>query len=266
MLTLRPPVADPLVLATLLAVMAGCAAEPLPVHHPLAGTIQSPCDHQQTFQSASRDRLNHLRSCGAIDDEEWSCLGTQLDYLGEDVRRRCDAGRLSYTNIAGEQQRRYATCIVPFDPALVDCGLFATDLGCGKAVCDSARSLPATSAAPRSLVARSPQAIARAGSEVMSVSVHGYQGACDFRLDSERDRARLSEWLEGAIPGSVVAHEVRAEFYLRFTMKDGSASEFVVGERWIVPPGGSRRDTVDGWRLSDRALRDYLRQRAARCG
>jgi hypothetical protein len=265
MLTFRSRATDPLLVATLLALLVACVAEPVRVHHPLAATIQSPCDHEQTFDAASRDRLNHLRSCGAIDDEEWSCLGRQLDYLGDDVRRRCDAGRLSYANIAGEQQRRYATCIVPFDPALVECGLFTTDLGCGEAVCDPGRSLPAVSAAPRKLVARSPQAIARAGGEWMSVAVHGYQGACDFRLDSPQERARLSQWLELARAEPVVAHEVSSEFYLRFTMKDGSASELAVGEHWVLPLGGSRRDIVDGWRLPDAALRDYLRRRAARC-
>jgi hypothetical protein len=262
----RPSVADRFLRVTLLAVLGGCTAEPVPVHHPLAATIQSPCDNKQTLHSASRDRLNHLRGCGAIDDEEWSCLGGQLDYLGDDVRRRCEAGRLSYANIAGEQRRRYATCIVPFDPALVDCGLFITDLSCGDDVCDPERSLASISAGPRTLVTGTPQAIARAGNALLSVQVHGYEGACEFRLDTHTERARFAALLEAATPGSVVAHQVPAEFYLRFSMTDGTASELVVGERWLVPVGGKRRESLDGWHLPDLSLRDYLRERGARCG
>jgi len=125
-----------------------CAGEPAHLHHPLAATIQSPCDNQETFDAASRDRLNHLRRCGAIDDEEWSCLGSQLDFLDDDLGRRCEVAHISYASIAGEQRRRYATCILPFDPGLVACGLFTTDPECGEAFCDPERALPEVGAAP----------------------------------------------------------------------------------------------------------------------
>jgi hypothetical protein len=108
--------------------------------------------------------------------------------------------------------------------------------------------------------------IAGGGNAVLTVQVHGYQGACDFRLDSQTERARFSALLEAATPGSVVAHEVPAEFYLRFIMKDGTSSELVLGERWLVPVGGSGREFLEGWRLPDLALRDYLRGRSAPCG
>ena len=83
-----------------------------------------------TLHRESRNRLETLRMCDAITDEEWLCMTRALQALDRSFTTRCRSGSVSYAEIADDQRGRYGTCAVTTTGTTIECSLLSTDPAC----------------------------------------------------------------------------------------------------------------------------------------
>lgn len=83
-----------------------------------------------TVHRESRNRLETLRMCDAITDDEWLCMTRALQSLDRSFTARCKSASVPYTEIADDQRRRYETCAGTTTSATIECGLLSTDPAC----------------------------------------------------------------------------------------------------------------------------------------
>ena len=83
-----------------------------------------------TLHRESRARLEELRICDAIADDEWRCMARALQALDRDFTARCRSDRVSYAEIADDQRARYRTCAVAADRETIECTVLTTDPAC----------------------------------------------------------------------------------------------------------------------------------------
>ena len=88
-----------------------------------------------TVHRESRNRLETLRMCDAITDDEWLCMTRALQSLDQSFTARCKSASVSYTEIAEDQRGRYETCAVTATSATIECSLLSTNPTCVAARC-----------------------------------------------------------------------------------------------------------------------------------
>jgi len=90
-----------------------------------------------TLHRESRARLEELRICDAIADDEWLCMARALQALDRDFTSRCRSGRVPYAEIADVQRARYRACAVAANHETIECTLLSTDPACIASRCAS---------------------------------------------------------------------------------------------------------------------------------
>ena len=97
-----------------------------PAHY----AVQEPCRYMGTLHRESRTRLERLRMCAAITEDDWLCMSRALQALDRDFTARCKSDSISYTEIADDQRGRYRNCAVAADRDTIECTLLSTDSAC----------------------------------------------------------------------------------------------------------------------------------------
>ena len=113
-----------------LSLLLACTSRSPFTRSPAEIAINDPCRFMGTFHKESRSRIESLRMCHAITREEWSCMTDVLKALDDDFTGICRERRASFDEIAGEQRRRYAACLSPARPGVVDCAILGADPAC----------------------------------------------------------------------------------------------------------------------------------------
>ena len=88
-----------------------------------------------TLHRESRARLEELRICDAIADDEWLCMARALQALDRDFTSRCRSGRVPYAEIADVQRARYRACAVAADRETIACTVLTTNPTCIASCC-----------------------------------------------------------------------------------------------------------------------------------
>ena len=83
-----------------------------------------------TLHRESRNRLEALRMCDAITDDQWLCMSRALQALDRDFTARCRSDRVSYAESADDQRARYRTCAVAADRETIECTVLTTAPAC----------------------------------------------------------------------------------------------------------------------------------------
>jgi len=83
-----------------------------------------------TLHRESRNRLEALRMCDAITDDQWLCMSRALQALDRDFTAHCRSDGVSYAEIADDQRARYRLCAVAADRATIECSLLSTAPAC----------------------------------------------------------------------------------------------------------------------------------------
>lgn len=97
---------------------------------PALVAIDDPCRFMGTFHKESRVRIEELRMCHAVSDEEWRCLASELKALDVAFTAECREHRVRYSRIAADQQLRYARCLPKRSKGLARCAVLSGDTLC----------------------------------------------------------------------------------------------------------------------------------------
>lgn len=88
-----------------------------------------------TLHRESRVRIEKLRLCDAIDDDEWLCMARALQAIDRNFTARCMSDRVAYAEIADAQRAKYHACAVAADRETIECTVLTANPACIASCC-----------------------------------------------------------------------------------------------------------------------------------
>ena len=105
-----------------------CAARSPFTRSPAAVALSEPCRYMGTFHRESRQRLEALRMCHVISEDEWGCMARELEALDVAFTKQCRSERVAVDDILADQRGRYGRCVG--DAPAAACAALAEDQAC----------------------------------------------------------------------------------------------------------------------------------------
>ena len=106
-----------------------CASRSPFTRSPAAVALSEPCRYMGTFHRESRQRLEALRMCHVISEDEWGCMARELRALDVAFTNRCRSEDVAVDDILADQRARYGRCARAEAPAAA-CAVLADDDAC----------------------------------------------------------------------------------------------------------------------------------------
>lgn len=121
---------------TICALIAlACAPKPAGIGPTAAFAVQEPCRFKGTSHKNSRERIEVLRSCGAISEPEWTCMSDAAKSVDLDVTALCRSAPVSSADLVTRQRAAFLRCLEPKHESLADCAVFSSDTSCLRTGC-----------------------------------------------------------------------------------------------------------------------------------
>ena len=115
--------------------LLACAPTPTGVGPTAEFAVQEPCRFKGTSHRDARERIEVLRSCGAIDESQWSCLSDAAKSVDRDITARCRSAPVSSSDLEARQRAAFLACVEPNQSRVAECAVFSSDTACLKFRC-----------------------------------------------------------------------------------------------------------------------------------